>query len=275
MKTRSAEMVRTVGWEQQLELARSVTKKAALAIRPDFGQRHITERRGPYDVQLRADVTAQTIIVKQLLRDFPSYGIVAEEGMQEDWNQAHNIWVVDPLDGTNNFGYGIAHCAVAITLFAEDEVVLAVVRDVLLDREFYCTTDQSFRSPRPVCSSVERATVSLVTDYSAEGRSSGQILTRILSDNCKRVVSMWAPSLDLALVAEGALDAMVCLNASLLDLCSGIFLVQSAGGHVLDTDGMSLQISRRRHAAPLSFVAARSRPLAEKLLKLVSPLSGE
>jgi myo-inositol-1(or 4)-monophosphatase len=184
------------------------------------------------------------------------------------------MWVIDPLDGTNNFGYGIAHCAVAITLFAEDQIVLAVVRDILLDREFCGTADQPFLSSRASCSSVERATVSLVTDYSSEGRANGLILERLLSEHCKRVVSMWAPSLDLALVAEGALDAMVCLNASLLDLCSGIFLLQSSGGYVLDADGRPLQISRQRHAAPMSFVAARSQVLAEKLLKLVAPLDG-
>lgn len=274
MKARSAEMVRTVGWERQLRLARSVSKTAAQAIRPEFGQRLITERRGPYDVQLRADMTAQNIIVKRLVHEFPDYGVVAEEGMQSDWNMAGNIWVVDPLDGTNNFGYGIAHCAVAITLFAEDRAVLAVVRDVLLDREFCGTEDHPFLSQGNICSSVKCATVSLVTDYSREGRSSGFVLERLLSEHCKRVVSMWAPSLDLALVADGALDAMVCLNASLLDLCSGIFLVQSAGGHVLDANGKPVQISRRRHAAPISFVAARSKTLAEELLKLVTPFDG-
>jgi myo-inositol-1(or 4)-monophosphatase len=80
--------------------------------------------------------------------------------------------------------------------------------------------------------------------------------------------------LDLALVAEGALDAMVCLRASLLDLCSGIFLVQMAGGCVMDANGLALRMSRDQHAAPISFVAARDSTLAVKLMKLISPDGG-
>lgn len=272
--TRDSDVMEAAIWQSQLKVARAVAGEAARAIRPEFGQRHIVERRGPYDVQLRADLTAQDIIVNHLLRKFPDYGMVAEEGMQDDWDHARNMWVVDPLDGTNNFGYGIAHCATTIALFAGDRVVLSVVRDVLLDREFFGTAGQRAEGTRSAHIPLERATVSLVTDYSPEGRSYGDAMEQVLSSHCKRVVSMWAPALDLALVAQGSLDAMVCLRASLLDVCSGIFLVQLAGGHVLDANGRALQVSRYMHSAPMSFVACRDSALAEKLLKLVTPLDG-
>jgi myo-inositol-1(or 4)-monophosphatase len=261
-------------WEQQLKVARSVAGEAAAAISPEFGHRYITQRRGPYDVQLRADITAQDIIVSRLLAEFPDYGLVAEEGMQDGWNQASNMWAVDPLDGTNNFGYGIAHCATSIALFAEEQVVLSVVRDVLLDREYYAIQAKPRADVRFAHTPVERATVSLVTDYSPEGRVGGNELERVLSAHCKRVVTLWAPALDLALIANGGLDAMVCLRASLLDVCSGIFLVQMAGGSVLDPGGLPLRIFRHQHAAPVAFVAARDAALAQKLLKLVDPLGG-
>jgi myo-inositol-1(or 4)-monophosphatase len=273
-RIRDVEITEAAVWRPQLKVARTAAYEAARAIRPEFGQRDIIERRGLYDVQLRADITAQDIIVANLMRKFPDYGVVAEEGMQDDWNQAYNIWVVDPLDGTNNFGYGIAHCATTITLFAGDKVVLSVVRDVLLDREFFSAIGQPAEGTESAHIPVERATVSLVTDYSSEGRSAGYAMERVLSSHCKRVVTMWAPSLDLALVAQGSLDAMVCVRASLLDVCSGIFLVQMAGGCVLGANGRPLQMSRYMHSAPVSFVACRDFSLAEKLLKLVTPLDG-
>jgi fructose-1,6-bisphosphatase/inositol monophosphatase family enzyme len=95
-RVQGAGVEQKVDWQAQLAAARFVARAAAQAIRPEFAQRHITERRGPYDVQLRADITAQDIIVKYLLRKFPGYGLVSEEGMQDDWNQARNIWGCRP-----------------------------------------------------------------------------------------------------------------------------------------------------------------------------------
>jgi myo-inositol-1(or 4)-monophosphatase len=223
-------------------------------------------------VQLRADVIAHKVIVNSLSAAFPKYRIVSEESSDTGWPDEEFIWVVDPLDGTNNFGYGIAHCAIAITLFRGDEVVVALVFDPLLGREFCATEHEPM--PRLSCTdvSLNRATISLVTNYSSEGRAWGTRMGDRLGDHCKRILSLWAPALDLALIADGELDAMVCHRGYPLDLCGGLFLVNSAGGVTLDMSGRPLQFSRSTHAAPMSFVAARTPELAAELLACITDL---
>ena len=92
-----------------------------------------------------------------------------------------------------------------------------------------------------------------------------------MSERCKRVVNMWAPALDLALIACGALDAMVCRDAALLDVCAGMFLVAESGGHVLGMDrdleggdGVGLRaaltVTERPHQHPVP-VGGRQLPL--------------
>ncbi|SEG80121.1 myo-inositol-1(or 4)-monophosphatase [Thermomonospora echinospora] len=263
-------------WTPQLAAAQEAARAAADAIRDQFGQRFISAYKGPYDVQLTADVIAQKVIVESLRESFPDYGIVAEEGDHDRWGAEEFLWAVDPLDGTNNFGYGIAHCAVSITLFHGESVVLAVIADPLTERLFHGVRGGRL-SPLPSPPDgvpLHRATLSLVTGYAEEGRTWGYGFTGWMSTRCKRVVNMWAPAMDLALIAGGAIDAMVCRDAALLDVCGGMFLVEAAGGRLVDLAGEPLTVRRSMHRRPLSFIATRSPGLAADLAAEVRAYDG-
>lgn len=292
-KQLAKEAVRTR--QPQLEAAVNAVQNAADAIKEQFGKRDINVYKGSHDVQLNADLTAQKLIVDLLRSEYPDYGIVAEENEYRNWSDSRFLWAVDPLDGTNNFGYGIAHCALAVTLFEEESVVLAVIHDPLIDRTFAGTasratarpaivtaaaatsaaTDRRRRPAPPRDIGLSRATLSLVTGYAENSRAWGNRFTDRMSPRCKRVVNLWAPALDLALVASGALDAVVCHNAALLDVCGGMFLVESAGGQVVGFDGKPMSVRRSMHKRPVSFIAARSPRLAVELVAEVAVLDGE
>jgi myo-inositol-1(or 4)-monophosphatase len=210
---------------------------------------------------------AHQIIRDSLAKEFPAYGLVSEEGPHARWPNRDCVWVIDPLDGTNNFGYGIGHCAISIALFQHEQVVLSVVVDPLLNREF---TAAEGGSPPPVSRKempLRHATISLVTNYSANGRIWGTHMSELLGARCKRTLSLWAPALDLALISAGAMDGMICYQGNLLDICGGVFLVASSGGSVLDLAGRPLRISRSMLSSPVSFVAARTPRLADELLQ--------
>jgi myo-inositol-1(or 4)-monophosphatase len=262
------------GWARELTCARECARSAADLIRDDFGRRAIISYKGPHDVLLRGDLEAQDRIVDRLISEFPDHRVVAEEGMQDEWPVSEYTWVVDPLDGTNNFGYGIAHCAIAISLFRWDTAVLAVVFDPIVDRWFVAAEDLPLASGPPPHVGLEQATISLVSGYSAAARRCASDVGDHLAQHCKRVCSLWAPALDLALVATGRLDGMVCIGASFLDVCAGMFLVHSAGGTLLDMEGRAMVVQRSLHARPVTFVAARTRSLAGDLFDRVRGLQG-
>jgi len=255
--------------QEFLAVAEKCAQEAGDAIRHDFGKRLVTRYKGLYDVQLDADLVAQDKIVSELRSRFSTHRVVSEEGLDNDWRDAEFTWVVDPLDGTNNFGYGLAHCAVSLALFAGETVVLSVVFDPIVSRKFSATVYEPLKGPIGRNVELAQAHVSLVTNYSQAGRVLGQRIQAALATRCKRVLCLWAPALDLALVATGAIDAMVCRNASILDVCAGAFLVTSAGGVLLGIDGANFEVTRGMHSTPISFVAARDRTQALELLNLV------
>jgi myo-inositol-1(or 4)-monophosphatase len=252
-------------WEPQLKAALRSARAAGTELQSHFGGRAVSEYRGRHDVQLKADILAHRIIAESLSAAFPDYGLLSEEGECHEWPDKEHTWVVDPLDGTNNFGYGIAHCAISITLFRRERVVMALIADPLLNREFYATEHAPMTRVPDTDVPLRRATVSLVTNYSDEGREWGSRVSDFLGAHCKRTVSLWAPALDLALVATGAMDAVVCHHGYLLDVCGGLFLVESAGGVVLDLAGKATTFRRPHDSGLVSFIAARSPELAAEL----------
>ncbi|HEX6344294.1 inositol monophosphatase [Umezawaea sp.] len=255
--------------DRQLAVARAAGRKAGHAIRSQFGRRDVVRFKGNNDVQLRADLVAQRIVLDELAHGFPSYGRVTEEEPGGAWPAAEHVWVVDPIDGSNNFGYGIAHFSTAISLVHGRDVVLTSIFDPIGGRDFSATAAHGFVPSVRVATDFSRATVSVVTNYSADGQAWTEQVTKTLASTCKRVVNLWAPSLDLALLANGSIDAVLCHRGSVLDTCGGVFLVESAGGVVLDLHGGPLAVDFDRFGDPISFVAARSADVATQLLPLL------
>src|SRR5947207_15286319 len=68
-----------------------------------------------HDIKLELDVRCQKLIEQTLRAAYPQIAILGEEGVLGD-TQAEHRWVVDPIDGTVNFTYGIPHCCVSIAL---------------------------------------------------------------------------------------------------------------------------------------------------------------
>lgn len=266
--------MQTLARPTHLQTALTAVQAAAKVVKTEFGNRDITARKGRRDVQLAADLLAQEVIVKHLTATYPEYGIVAEEGDLTEWPGEQYVWAIDPLDGTNNFGYGIAHCAHAVTLFDGEEILLAVIHDPITGRTFRPAHGRP-EAPAHPPARLRRATISLVTGYPEPARQWGQRFERWVDGRCKRVLNLWAPALDLALVSTGAIDAMVCKDAALLDVCGGMHLVQASGGAVLAFDGADLEVGRSLHRAPVSFVASRDPRVARELVRQVRGFENE
>ena len=87
-----------------------------------------------YDIKLELDVMSQNLISEVILNDFPDHSIIGEEGDSLS-NQSQYHWVVDPIDGTVNYFYGIPHFCVSIALkkATEDKWLVGVIYDPMMD----------------------------------------------------------------------------------------------------------------------------------------------
>src|SRR5205085_8507290 len=72
------------------------------------------------------------LITKALLKQFPEHALYGEERVVGD-QSSERQWVVDPLDGTVNYFYGIPHFCVSIALRFKGEIVVGVIYDPMRD----------------------------------------------------------------------------------------------------------------------------------------------
>src|SRR6187397_3118778 len=111
-----------------LDAAVDAARAAGEMLRHSFRQPLRVNSSEAHDIKLEIDVRAQTLITEMLLAKFPEHALYGEEGIVGDQTSDHQ-WVVDPLDGTVNFFYGIPHFCVSIALRLHKEIVVGVIYD--------------------------------------------------------------------------------------------------------------------------------------------------
>src|SRR5262249_43364625 len=115
-----------------LDAAEQAARAAGKLLRENFRQRQRVNAIAAHDVKLEIDVQAQELITNLLLEKFPGHALYGEEGVAGDQNTEHQ-WVVDPLDGTVNYFYGIPHFCVSIALRLRSEILVGVIYDPMRD----------------------------------------------------------------------------------------------------------------------------------------------
>src|SRR3954447_16045906 len=111
-----------------LDAAVEAARAAGEMLRHSFQQPLRVNSAEAHDIKLEIDVRAQTLITESLLQKFPEHALYGEEGIVGDQTSDHQ-WVVDPLDGTVNFFYGIPHFCVSIALRRKGEIIVGVIYD--------------------------------------------------------------------------------------------------------------------------------------------------
>lgn len=201
------------------------THPAQSSVRSDDGR----------DLKLAADVEAERIIL-QSLRQASPYPILSEEaGADADFDSSVRRWVVDPLDGTLNFGRGIPLSCVSIGLCEGMNPVLGVVYDFHRDRLFsgaigvgaFCNGE-----PIKVSSVSVRSKAVLCTGFpvgrSFDESSLGGFVGKIR--DYKKVRLLGSAALSLAWVAAGYADAYHEEGIKFWDVAAGLAIVTAAGG---------------------------------------------
>ena len=199
-----------------------------------------------HDIKLELDVRSQELIEKLLRRAFPQVGLLGEEGAagpeDTDWR-----WVVDPIDGTVNFAYGIPHACVSIALqqrtdgpaatIYEDgfQTVAGVVYDPFCDELWTAMRGGPARLNGRLIQVSRRSKLSeaIISIGFAKTRQSLETIFPYFAEMVRRVRKMrimGSAALALTYVASGRFDAYIERGIRIWDIAAGGFIVERAGG---------------------------------------------
>jgi len=221
---------------EPLDLAIAAARAAGALIRSHFGGALNVNALEAHDIKLELDVQSQALITGMILDQFPSHAIYGEEGLAGNQSSPFH-WIVDPIDGTVNFFYGIPHFCISIALRERSEIILGVIYDPMRDELWQVRKGgPPLLNGKPVAVStrtaISEAILSVGFSKTKATIDSGLPLFQDLVYRARKCRLMGSAALDMAYVATGRLDAYIEQSVSLWDIAAGILLVESAGGSV-------------------------------------------
>ena len=226
-----------------LALAERAARAAGEVLMSYFGRaaEGLDVKSSPTDPVSDADRDAEAAIQSIIAAERPDDGILGEEGAHSSAANGRT-WIVDPLDGTVNFLYGMRAWAVSIALEDRGGISVGVVYNPV-DEECFSATrgGGAVMNGRRIqvsgCPSLDRAMVATGFSYEADQRArQGELLTRLLP-RVRDIRRAGAAALDLAYVACGRVDAFYERGLKRWDEAAGRLLVEQAGGVVTDLQG--------------------------------------
>lgn len=225
------------------------------------------------------DRASQRHIVEALRRRFPTDGIVGEENDTGDAitfecpDPRGRVWVIDPIDGTNNFIAGFGGFAVCIGLLERGEPTLGVVYDVTRDQAYSAARGEgAFLNERPIRAAAGPLGSSSLVMFSSnllgpEGRPP-QWAVRWLGQTVWKMRMLGSAALDAMQVAAGVAHGSVTVNGKLWDVAAPAAILFEAGAVLTDLRGRPVFPFDLRgyEGAKVPFLAA-ARPAHETLLR--------
>jgi myo-inositol-1(or 4)-monophosphatase len=230
--------------EQQKALTAAVraARAAGKLMRQNLRAAKIVNLATAHDIKLELDVRCQKLIERRLHRAFPEVALLGEEGVSGSAD-ATARWVVDPIDGTVNYAYGIPHAAVSIALEVRTSAVahsfkamVGVIYDPFLDELWTAIRGEPARCNGRVIRVSRRKQMREAMVAIGFAKSEANLRKSLpyfgrLARRVRKVRVMGSAALSLTYVAMGRLDAYIERRISLWDIAAGALIIECAGGH--------------------------------------------
>jgi myo-inositol-1(or 4)-monophosphatase len=234
-------------------------------------------RKNATELVTDADARCQQIIIDAIMQSFPDHGIVAEEGKagaifkQPPGGDNDIWWVIDPIDGTNNFAQRMMSFAVSIGIIHQGKPVLGVIFEPSTDSMFTAAGN----APCRYNGTKIEVSDNDITIFGTVGIESVFVdgvppwVTYLMKT--LRCRSLGTTAMHLAYVAKGSFIASVVQGPKLWDIAAGAFLIESAGGIITDWKGNPIwPIDMQTYTGQTIKTLAANKKVHKKLLEIVA-----
>jgi myo-inositol-1(or 4)-monophosphatase len=267
-------MARSNPRDINFEPLESAVRRAGHVISGYFGQQlELTHKSSTADFRTRADVEAERVILDAIERYFAGTNIIAEEHGNHDRGSSLT-WVVDPLDGTNNFVLGIPAFTTSVALLDGGQLVYGLIHHPVTSDTYTATKGGgAFKNGKPIATSgvsdLAHATVSYTCEYTTPKPRRVAFKSAMVALDARRFLDLWSPAFCYAALADGRLEAIINDDANLYDFAAGKLIVAEAGGRITDFSGRPISNDRET-----VFVASNGSTIHDHLVETITlPLS--
>ena len=193
------------------------------------------------DIVTEVDKHSEQEIIYQIQKAYPDHSILSEECGHIEGN--HFTWIIDPLDGTNNYVHGFPHFAISIAVKVEDRLEIGLVYDPIRNELFTAARGQGAhlnnrRIRVSECKKLENALIGTGFPYKKKQHIKPYLnVFESIFLSASGIRRAGSAALDLAYVAAGRLDGFWEASLNEWDMAAGTLLIQEAGGMLSDFQG--------------------------------------
>ncbi|MFH8634728.1 inositol monophosphatase family protein [Streptomyces lydicus] len=257
-------------YDELLDVALEAAHRAGVLLRDgrpaDLGV--AATKSSPIDVVTEMDLASEKLITGFIGERRPDDGFLGEEGASSAGTSGIR-WVIDPIDGTVNYLYGLPSWAVSIAAEQDGEVVVGVVAAPMRGETYRAvlgrgafSNDEPVRH-RPAPPELSQALLGTGFGYLAERRAAQAEVVRTLLPQVRDIRRGGSAAIDLCDVACGRLDAYYERGLNPWDLAAGALIAREAGALTGGRPGRSASHELTLAASPALF--AQLQPLLDEL----------
>ncbi len=243
---------------KKLEIAKTAALEAGNIVL-DHSSNIQIDYKETQNLVTQADLAAEKQILEILKNHYPDHAYLCEETAHDTDVLSDHLWIIDPLDGTNNFANGIPQFSISIAYAEQGEVLCGVVYDPNRRELFSAIKGKGARLNDRAISASKKTSLDQSIVSTGFYYDRGTIMEKTLNTvhalfkrNIRGLRRMGSAALDLVWVACSRYDAFFEYKLSPWDFAAGILIIKEAGGvcHNIDGAAMTLQSKGIICAAP-------------------------
>ncbi|HRY82925.1 MAG TPA: inositol monophosphatase [Candidatus Moranbacteria bacterium] len=227
-----------------LEVAIQAAKKAERIIMEYYSKEIKSTQKADRSFVTEADKGAEKIIIETIRKEFPDHGFFGEESGKENVESQY-VWVIDPIDGTNNFIHHIPIFGTQIALMKDREIILGVSNAPALGELMYAEKGGGayLNEQKVSVSQTQEIESTYITFGGPKHFYKKNIIDNLAkltadANSARGFGDFWS----YHLVAQGKMDIMVEAKAKLYDIAAVKVIIEEAGGVVTNFDGRAISM---------------------------------
>jgi myo-inositol-1(or 4)-monophosphatase len=217
---------------------RKIIVEAGKKLKDKYFSSFMIEEKEKGHLAADVDMEVELFLKEQLYKIDSSIGFYGEEtGGTESGKQR---WIVDSLDGTANFIFGVPFFCTSIALESEDRIILAAVYNPVTEELFEAYEEKSEALCNGVPIHVSATNLlheaRVVFGFSANYKNINRYHSEwgTVFDGCLKGLGLLSPAMNICNVARGRIDAFIDFGCSMEGQAAGGFILEKAGGKLLN-----------------------------------------
>ncbi len=251
--------------EDKLDFAIKIARKVGKILLSEWGDPvNISSKSSFQDLVTDMDKRSQEMIAESIKKFFPDDGILAEEGLDK---RKDTMWVVDPIDGTVNYAFGLPSFSISIAYVENGQPKVGVVHIPTLNETYYSVIGKgAFKNGEKINVSNRsslKETVGLCGFFKG---FTGRFIS-YMEDKVIRIRMLGSIAVGVSYVAAGKADFYIAMRSNPWDIAAAYLILKEAGGMITDVDGRPADIFSK------SFVFSNGK-VHEELIKAINYVKG-